>query len=216
MKQERHATTLAEDLRRLRPAQPCTGSFYRTAGDHRQEPRRRRIGRADTGLCARLARGAPADGIRRLFQRRPTAAPTWADRRKRDGEAIVMSWQEGNRTSIHAHPQFAGYHFRRQVPARNLRARRRRHGTSGAERRGRSPVRVLRNREIGVFRQTHTRITCLSPHGAQPARLFGRRTARQGIRRSGTNKPRTSPPPSAPHPERPQPPHGNHGSRGNR
>ena len=22
-----------------------------------------------------------------------------------------MSWQEGNRTSIHAHPQFAGYHF---------------------------------------------------------------------------------------------------------
>lgn len=26
-------------------------------------------------------------------------------------EAIVMSWKEGNRTSIHAHPWFAGYHF---------------------------------------------------------------------------------------------------------
>lgn len=26
-------------------------------------------------------------------------------------EAIVMSWKAGNRTSIHAHPQFAGYHF---------------------------------------------------------------------------------------------------------
>ena len=26
-------------------------------------------------------------------------------------EAIVMSWKAGNRTSIHAHPQFAGYYF---------------------------------------------------------------------------------------------------------
>lgn len=26
-------------------------------------------------------------------------------------EAIMMSWREGNSTSIHAHPQFAGYHF---------------------------------------------------------------------------------------------------------
>ncbi len=26
-------------------------------------------------------------------------------------EAIVMSWKEGNTTSIHAHPAFAGYHF---------------------------------------------------------------------------------------------------------
>ena len=26
-------------------------------------------------------------------------------------EAIVMSWKNGNRTSIHAHPQFAGYHI---------------------------------------------------------------------------------------------------------
>ena len=26
-------------------------------------------------------------------------------------EAIMMSWREGNTTSIHAHPQFAGYHF---------------------------------------------------------------------------------------------------------
>lgn len=26
-------------------------------------------------------------------------------------EAIVMSWKQGNRTSVHAHPQFAGYHF---------------------------------------------------------------------------------------------------------
>ena len=26
-------------------------------------------------------------------------------------EALVMSWQKGNRTAIHAHPQFAGYTF---------------------------------------------------------------------------------------------------------
>lgn len=26
-------------------------------------------------------------------------------------EAILMSWKQGNMTSIHAHPQFAGYHF---------------------------------------------------------------------------------------------------------
>ena len=26
-------------------------------------------------------------------------------------EAIVMSWKKGNRTAIHAHPQFAGYTF---------------------------------------------------------------------------------------------------------
>lgn len=26
-------------------------------------------------------------------------------------EAILMSWQAGNTTAIHAHPQFAGYHF---------------------------------------------------------------------------------------------------------
>ena len=26
-------------------------------------------------------------------------------------EAIVMSWKAGNRTSIHAHPHFAGYYF---------------------------------------------------------------------------------------------------------
>ncbi|MDE5944321.1 MAG: cysteine dioxygenase [Rikenella sp.] len=26
-------------------------------------------------------------------------------------EAILMSWQSGNTTAIHAHPQFAGYHF---------------------------------------------------------------------------------------------------------
>ena len=26
-------------------------------------------------------------------------------------EAIMMTWKQGNRTSIHAHPQFAGYNF---------------------------------------------------------------------------------------------------------
>lgn len=26
-------------------------------------------------------------------------------------EALVMTWKKGNRTSVHAHPQFAGYHF---------------------------------------------------------------------------------------------------------
>ena len=26
-------------------------------------------------------------------------------------EALAMSWRQGNRTSVHAHPQFAGYYF---------------------------------------------------------------------------------------------------------
>lgn len=36
---------------------------------------------------------------------------TYLGRSPQGWEAIVMSWKEGNRTSIHAHPQFAGYHF---------------------------------------------------------------------------------------------------------
>ena len=43
-----------------------------------------------------------ADGYRRTYLGR-SPEMGW--------EAIVMSWQEGNRTSIHAHPQFAGYFF---------------------------------------------------------------------------------------------------------
>lgn len=43
-----------------------------------------------------------ADGYRRTYLGR-SPETGW--------EAIVMSWQEGNRTSIHAHPQFAGYFF---------------------------------------------------------------------------------------------------------
>lgn len=44
-----------------------------------------------------------ADGYRRTYLGR-SPETGW--------EAIVMSWQEGNRTSIHAHPQFAGYFSR--------------------------------------------------------------------------------------------------------
>ena len=53
-----------------------------------------------------------ADGYRRTYLGR-SPETGW--------EAIVMSWQEGNRTSIHAHPQFAGYFFA-DTPACSVRS----------------------------------------------------------------------------------------------
>lgn len=36
---------------------------------------------------------------------------TYLGRSETGWEALVMTWKKGNRTSVHAHPQFAGYHF---------------------------------------------------------------------------------------------------------
>ena len=40
-----------------------------------------------------------------------TYTRNYIGRDKSGWEAIVMSWKKGNRTAIHAHPQFAGYTF---------------------------------------------------------------------------------------------------------
>ena len=36
---------------------------------------------------------------------------TYIGRSAEGWEAIVMSWEQGNRTSVHSHPQFAAYNF---------------------------------------------------------------------------------------------------------
>lgn len=81
-------------------------------------------------------------------------------------EAIVMSWQEGNRTSIHAHPQFAGYHFadgrfRLEIfePAGDGTAR----PVHSAE--VEAPCAFFAIGKPGCFDNHIHRITCLSPTG---------------------------------------------------
>ena len=177
MKQERHATTLAEDLQEASACTAVYGEFFTgLLGIIGRKPVDDALGERIQGYVLGWLEGHPLtefDDYSATAYRR-----TYLGRSPETGwEAIVMSWQEGNRTSIHAHPQFAGYHF--------ADGRFRLEIFEPAERRGRSPVRVLRNRETGVFRQPHTPHHLPEPHGAQPARLFGRRTARQGIRRSG-------------------------------
>lgn len=84
--------------------------FLRIAGGYAYPCGRRRVGRTDRGVCHVVAGDHAldgfddysADGYRRTYLGR-SPETGW--------EAIVMSWQEGNRTSIHAHPQFAGYFF---------------------------------------------------------------------------------------------------------
>ena len=184
MKQERHATTLAEDLQEASANTAEYGEFFTgLTGITDRKPVDDALGERIQDYVLGWLEGHPltafddysATAYRRTYLGR-SPETRW--------EAIVMSWQEGNRTSIHAHPQFAGYHFadgrfRLEIfePAGD--------GTAGAQRRGRSPVCILRNREAGMFRQPHTPHHLPEPHGAQPARLFGRRTPRRGIRRSG-------------------------------
>lgn len=92
---------------------------------------------------------------------------TYIGRDKATGwEAIMMSWCEGNVTSIHAHPQFAGYHFadgrfRLEIfePTADGRARRIKDVTITA------PCAFYAIGDEGSFENHIHRITCLSPTG---------------------------------------------------
>lgn len=81
-------------------------------------------------------------------------------------EAIMMSWREGNTTSIHAHPQYAGYNFadgrfRLEIfePAADGKARRVKDITLTA------PCAFHAIGPAGSFENHIHRITCLSPTG---------------------------------------------------
>lgn len=217
MKQERHATTLAEDLQEASANTAEYGEFFTgLTGITDRKPVDDALGERIQGYVLGWLEGHPLtafDDYSATAYRR-----TYLGRSPETGwEAIVMSWQEGNRTSIHAHPQFAGYHFA--------------DGGSGLEifePAGDGTARPVHSAEVeapcaffaigkpGCFDKPHTPHHLPEPHGAQPARLFGRRTPRRGYTAKRMNKPRTFLPPPAPPQERPQPPHGNHGSRGNR
>ena len=78
----------------------------------------------------------------------------------------MISWQDGNRTSIHAHPQFAGYHFadgrfRLEIfePAGDGTAR----PVHSAE--VEAPCAFFAIGKPGCFDNHIHRITCLSPTG---------------------------------------------------
>ena len=138
MKQERHATTLAEDLQEASASAAEYGEFF-------------------TGLTGITDRKPVDDALgERILGRSPETG--W--------EAIVMSWQEGNRTSIHAHPQFAGYHFadgrfRLEIfePAGDGTAR----PVHSAE--VEAPCAFFAIGKPGCFDNHIHRITCLSPTG---------------------------------------------------
>ena len=175
MKQERHATTLAEDLQEASANTAEYGEFFTgLTGITDRKPVDDALGERIQGYVLGWLEGHPLTAF--------DDYSATAYRRTYLGRSPETGWE-------HEHPCPPAVRRlplrRRQVPARNLRARRRRHGTSGAQRRGRSPVCILRNREAGMFRQPHTPHHLPEPHGAQPARLFGRRTPRRGIRRSG-------------------------------
>lgn len=98
-------------------------------------------------------------------------------------EAIVMSWKAGNRTSIHAHPQFAGYYFadgefqveifeQAGPTALKLANVVRVNGQEGFAAIG----------HPGRFDNHIHRITCLSATGPFAARLFRRCAARDDFR----------------------------------
>ena len=81
-------------------------------------------------------------------------------------EAIMMSWREGNVTSIHAHPQFAGYHFADgRFPPRDIRTDGQRQGPPHKRYHDNSTLRILRHRRRGSFENHIHRITCLSLTG---------------------------------------------------
>lgn len=81
-------------------------------------------------------------------------------------EALVMSWKQGNRTTIHGHPAFAGYHFA------DGRFRVEVFEPTGDGRARRIAEQVIDGREgffaigtPGRFDNHLHRITCLSPTG---------------------------------------------------
>lgn len=216
MKQERHATTLAEDLQEASANTAEYGEFFTgLTGITDRKPVDDALGERIQGYVLGWLEGHPLtafDDYSATAYRR-----TYLGRSPETGwEAIVMSWQEGNRTSIHAHPQFAGYHFadgrfRLEIfePAGDGTAR----PVHSAE--VEAPCAFFAIGKPGCFDNHIHRITCLSPTGHS---LHVFRTTHSAARYTAKrmNKPRTFLPPPAPPPERPQPPHGNHGSRGNR
>ena len=108
MKQERHATTLAEDLQEASANTAEYGEFFTgLTGITDRKPVDDALGERIQGYVLGWLEGHPLtafDDYSATAYRR-----TYLGRSPETGwEAIVMSWQEGNRTSIHAHPQFAG------------------------------------------------------------------------------------------------------------
>ncbi len=166
MKQERHATTLAEDLQEASACTAVYGEFF-------------------TGLLGIIGRNPVDDALGERIQgyvlgwleEHPLTAfddysatayrRTYLGRSPETGwETIVMSWQEGNQTSIHAHPQFAGYHFadgrfRLEIfePAGGGTAR----PVQSAE--VEAPCAFFAIGKPGCFDNHIHRITCLSPTG---------------------------------------------------
>ena len=150
MKQERHATTLAEDLQEASANTAEYGEFFTgLTGITDRKPVDDALGERIQGYVLGWLEGHPLtafDDYSATAYRR-----TYLGRSPETGwEAIVMSWQEGNRTSIHAHPQFAGYHF--------------------AD--GRFRLEIFEPAGDGTARPVHSaednhihRITCLSPTG---------------------------------------------------
>ena len=108
MKQERHATTLAEDLQEASANTAEYGEFFTgLTGITDRKPVDDALGERIQGYVLGWLEGHPLtafDDYSATAYRR-----TYLGRSPETGwEAIVMSWKNGNRTSIHAHPQFAG------------------------------------------------------------------------------------------------------------
>ena len=104
MKQERHATTLAEDLQEASACTAVYGEFFTgLLGIIGRKPVDDALGERIQGYVLGWLEGHPLtefDDYSATAYRR-----TYLGRSPETGwEAIVMSWQEGNRTSIHAHP----------------------------------------------------------------------------------------------------------------
>lgn len=111
MEQERHTATLAADLQEASASTAGYEEFFTellgiTAGNPVDDALGKRIQGYVLGWLAEHPLTAFGDYSETAYRR------TYLGRCPQTGwEAIVMSWKEGNRTSIHAHPQFAGYHF---------------------------------------------------------------------------------------------------------
>jgi len=166
MKQERHATTLAEDLQEASASAAEYGEFFTgLTGITDRKPVDDALGERIQGYVLGWLEGHPLtafDDYSATAYRR-----TYLGRSPETGwEAIVMSWKNGNRTSIHAHPQFAGYHiadgtFRLEIfePAAGGAARL----TESAVVEG--PCAFFAVGAPGRFDNHIHRITCLSPTG---------------------------------------------------
>lgn len=111
MERKRQITTLAADLREASASTAGYEDFFAgllgiTAAEPVGEALGQRIQGYVLGWLAENPLAGFSDYSETAYRR------TYLGRCPETGwEAIVMSWKEGNRTGIHAHPQFAGYHF---------------------------------------------------------------------------------------------------------